>query len=440
MEKKDNSVKTLSVADAVAIIVGVVVSVGIFKTPSIVAANSGNENTLLILWLIGGVVSLIGALCYAELSSTYPHAGGDYHYLFRAYGGAAAFLFAWARMTVIQTGTIAVLAFLIGDYASEVLYFGGYSASVYAALTIVILTGINIAGIRQGMRTQKLLIASILFGLLFVAAMGFSVIPPTSRISPESIPTAASLGTAMIFVLFTYGGWNEAAYLSAEVRNPGRNMVRGLLYSIGIITLIYLIVNFVFIKSLGLSAMSESEVVAADLMRKALGDNGAKLISLMIVVAALSTMNGVIITGARTNYALGCDFSLFGFLGNWKEKSGTPVNALIMQGAVALVLVIIGTATKSGFEMMVEYTTPVFWFFFLFAGISLFVLRRTEPDMERPFRVPLYPFTPFLFCVFCVYMLYSSLAYTGKGALLGIGVLLSGIPLLLIQMRKRKAQ
>ena len=436
----NNSSKTLSVADAVAVIVGVVVSVGIFKTPSIVAANSGTENTVLLLWLAGGVVSLVGALCYAELTSAYPHAGGDYHYLFRAYGSAAAFLFAWARMTVIQTGTIAVLAFLIGDYAAEVLSFGGYTASVYAALTIVILTAINIKGIRLGMRTQKALIVSILFGLLFVAVSGFWVVPPSPGMQSASIPTAASLGTAMIFVLFTYGGWNEAAYLSAEVRDPGRNMVRGLLYSIGIITLIYLTVNFVFIKSMGISAMAESEAVAADLMRSVLGDTGARLISLMIVVAALSTMNGVIITGARTNYALGCDFSMFGILGNWKESRGTPVNALLMQGAVALVLVILGTATKSGFQMMVEYTTPVFWFFFLFAGISLFVLRRTEPDIERPFRVPLYPFTPFLFCVFCAYMLYSSLAYTGKGALMGVGVLLSGIPLLVIQMRGKKAR
>jgi len=438
MQKITDSSKTLSVIDAVAIIVGVVVSVGIFKTPSIVAANSGNEGTVLLLWLAGGVVSLVGALCYAELTATYPHTGGDYHYLYRAYGKAPAFLFAWARMTVIQTGSIAVFAFLIGDYASEVFTLGGYSSTFYAALTIIILTCINIAGIRQGMRMQKILITSIVLGLLFVVALGFAIVSPPASLKQGSLPTGAGLGAAMIFVLFTYGGWNEAAYLSAEVRNPGRNMVRGLLYSIGIITAVYLITNFVFVKSLGLSAMSGSEVVAADLMRRILGEGGAKFISLLIVIAALSTMNGVIITGARTNYALGCDFTLFRFLGNWQERGGTPVNALLFQGAIALVLVVLGTATHSGFEMMVEYTTPVFWFFFLLAGISLFVLRRIDPDTVRPFRVPLYPFTPLLFCAFCIYMLYSSLAYTGKGALLGIGVLLSGIPLLLIYPRGKK--
>lgn len=438
MRNSADSEKTLSVIDAVAIIVGVVVSVGIFKTPSIVAANSGNKGIVLLVWLLGGVFSLVGALCYAELTSTYPHTGGDYHYLNRAFGNYPAFMFAWARMTVIQTGSIAVFAFLIGDYASEVFKLGGYSASYYAGLTIIILTGINIVGIRQGMRMQKLLITAIVLGLLFVIALGFSIVSPPVTLKYGSSPTAAGLGTAMIFVLFTYGGWNEAAYLSAEVRDPGRNMVRSLIYSIGIITTIYVIINFVFLKSLGLSAMSHSEVVAADLMRQVLGEGGAKFISLLIVIAALSTMNGVIITGARTNYALGRDFALFGFLGHWDEKGGTPINALLFQGAIALVLVILGTITHSGFEMMVEYTAPVFWFFFLLVGISLFVLRRIEPNTFRPFRVPFYPFTPLLFCAVCVYMLQSSLAYTGIGALLGIGVLLAGIPLLLLKRPRRE--
>jgi len=438
MVKNTGSEKTLSVIDAVAIIVGIVVSVGIFKTPSIVAANSGNGGITLLVWLAGGVFSLIGALCYAELASTYPHTGGDYHYLTRAFGNYPAFMFAWARMTVIQTGSIAVFAFLIGDYASEVFRLGSYSSSYYAGLTIIILTFINITGIRQGMRMQKLLITAIVLGLLFVAALGFVIVTPPATLKSGSLPTAAGLGTAMIFVLFTYGGWNEAAYLSAEVHNPSRNMVRSLLYSIGIITTIYVIINFVFLKSLGLSTMSDSEVVAADLMRQALGEGGAKFISLLILIAALSTMNGVIITGARTNYALGRDFALFGFLGHWQERGNTPVNALLFQCTIALVLVILGTITHSGFEMMVEYTAPVFWFFFLLVGISLFVLRRIEPNTFRPFRVPLYPFTPLLFCAICIYMLQSSLAYTGIGALLGIGVLLTGIPLLLVKRPSRE--
>ena len=439
MNDRSSYRKTFSVSDAVAIIVGIVIGAGIFKTPSLVAGFSGNETVTLLAWLAGGVISFVGALCYAELASTYPHVGGDYHYLYRAFGKTPAFLFAWSRMTVIQSGSIAMLAFLIGDYASEVLELGAYSSSLYAGLTIVIITGLNIAGIRQGVAIQKVLVTGIVMGLLLIAAVGFALVSPVVSYESVSRPSFTGFGGAMVFVLLTYGGWNEAAYLSAEVRNGGRNMVRVLLYSIGIITLVYLIVNFVFIKCLGLQALTESEVVAADLMRRAFGESGAIIISVLIVIVALSTLNGVIITGARTNYALGRDFTLFSFLDNWHERGSTPVNALLLQGGISLVLILLGAGTRSGFVTMVEYTAPVFWFFFLMAGISLFVLRRKDAGIVRPFHVPLYPVTPILFCVFCLFMLQSSIAYTGKGSLFGVCVLLAGVPLVFLKgSRSRK--
>jgi amino acid transporter len=209
-------------------------------------------------------------------------------------------------------------------------------------------------------------------------------------------------------------------------------MVRALLYSIGIITSLYVLINAVFVASLGLPAMSSSQALAADLMDKTLGKNGAWLISLLVIVAALSTMNATIITGARTNYALGRNFPCLRFLGRWGSRGDTPVNALMLQGAIALLLVALGTGSRSGFAMMVEYTAPVFWFFLLLVGLSFFVLRRRDGTDARPFRVPLYPFTPLLFCGVCAYMLQSSLVHTGTGALIGVGVLLAGIPLLLL--------
>jgi basic amino acid/polyamine antiporter, APA family len=421
---------TLSTADAVFIVIGIVVGAGIFRTPSLVAASSGNETIFLLIWLAGGLASFIGAMCYAELASAFPDAGGDYHFLTRAFGKAPGVLFAWARMTVIQSGSIAMLAFLIGDYLSEVRSLGAYSTSLYAALVIGFLTGANLAGIRQGSGLQRLFTSIIILGLLFIIAAGL-----LADAGPAATPGTAyaghpALGSAMIFVLLTYGGWNEAAYLSAEVRDPGRNMVRVMFYSIGAITALYLVINFALIRVLGLEAMSGSEVVAADLMRRAMGENGARFISLLIAVTALSTMNGSIITGARTNYALGRDLPAFAFLGKWQGERGTPVNALLLQGAISLLLVFLGTGTRSGFVLMVEYTAPVFWLFFLLAGMSLFVLRWKDPHRQRPFRVPLYPLTPLLFCGICLYMLISSVLYTGKGSLLGLAVLAAGLPIL----------
>ena len=425
--------KTLSIADAMFIIIGVVIGAGVFRTPSLVAANSGSVLQALSLWLAGGLVTLIGALCYAELTSAYPHSGGEYHYINRAFGSTPGFLFAWARITVIQTGSIAMLAFMIGDYASDIFGLGPYSSARYAIFTVVLLTAVNAIGILPGKRAQRGLIAALGLGLFFVVAVGmvygFSI-SSEGALPGSSVTGHGSLGQAMIFVLLTFGGWNEAAYLSAEVRNAPRNMARVLLASIVTITLIYLAVNFVMLQCLGLQGVAASQAVAADLMRLSLGENGARFVSFLIVVAAISTMNATMMTGARSSFALGQDFFHLRFLGRWNKGRGTPVNALLVQGLIALSLVVLGSGSRNGFETMIEYTAPVFWFFVLLVGVSVFVLRHKEPRISRPFRVPFYPLLPLSFCFVCAYMLISSLLYTGKGALFGVAVLCAGVPLL----------
>ena len=425
--------------DGAAFIVGMVIGAGIFKTPSLVAAQCASAGGALLLWLAGGAISLVGALCYAELTSAYPHPGGDYHYLGRAYGTVPAFLFAWSRMTVIQTGSIAMQAFLIGDYASQVVRLGPLSSSLYAVAAVVLLTSINIIGIKQGTWTQKILTGAIVLGLVSVVALGLAAHPrgaPAPPVNPGT--TASGLGMAMIFVLLTYGGWNEIAYLSSEVRKARKNMVRILLYGIGTVTAIYLAVNYTFLRTLGLAGTASSDAVAVEVMRGLLGGPGVTCMSLLVIFAVLSSMNGIIITGSRTNYALGRDFAPFAFLGRWNAGANTPVKALLFQGAASLALVLVGTGTRSGFATMVEYTAPVFWLFFLLVGISLFVLRRRESAIVRPFRVPLYPATPLVFCGVCLCMLYSSLVYTGRGGLIGVVVLLAGIPLLLLKKGRSK--
>lgn len=428
----------LAFVDAIALIVGIVIGAGIFETPSLVAAASGSEAVALSLWILGGGMSLVGALCYAELATAYPHAGGNYYYLMRAFGKNTAFFFAWARMTVIQTGSIALLAFVFGDYASQLLRLGNYSSSVYAAIAIALLTGLNIIGVQQGKWAQNWLTVAKVGGLLLVVIGGLAFAVPSIPEVPAAPATSqTNFGMAMLFVLLSYGGWNEAAYISAELRNVNRNMVRSLLVSIGIITAIYLAINFAYIHGLGLANMAASEAVAADLMRRAVGEPGAWFISFLIAISTLGATNATIFTGARTNYALGQDFSGFSFLGRWHHRASTPANALLAQGAIALALVFLGTLTREGFKTMVDYTAPVFWFFFLLSGVSLLVLRVREPQVLRPFRVPLYPLTPLLFCAICAYLLYSSVAYTGIGALVGVAVAIAGAPLLLLSRRRQ---
>jgi amino acid transporter len=231
----------------------------------------------------------------------------------------------------------------------------------------------------------------------------------------------------MVFVLLTYGGWNEAAYISAETSDR-RAVGRALLLSIGIVTGLYLLANWAYLRGLGLSGVADTKAVAADLMQRAVGHRGALFVSFLVAVSAATSANATVFTGARTNYAFGRDFPIFGFLGRWHKPANTPANALLVQGTIALGLILIGTLKRNGFETLVEFTAPVFWFFFFMVGLSLIVLRIREPDAVRPFRAPLYPLPPLLFCVSCLYMLQASVAYTGIGALIGVAVLVLGIP------------
>ena len=425
---------TLNTVDVIAVVVGIVIGAGIFRTPSLVAGNVDSAGMMLTAWVLGGIVSLIGALCYAELTTTFPNTGGDYHFLRRSFGGRIAFLFAWSRMSVVQTGSIALLSFIIGDYLTQVYSLGQYSSVMYASITVIGLTAINIIGLNLGTATQKALTVVEVLGVCIVIVVGFFFVPATTEVASAGVSEGGGLGSmglAMVFVLLTFGGWNEAAYLSAELRSGHKKMVKALVLSLVVITVAYVLVNLAFLRGLGLEGMANSTAVAGDLMEIAFGESGLILIAILVAVSALTSANATIFTGARSNYALGRDLRIFSSLGKWNSKSSAPVNAFLVQGFISLILISFGLFSRSGFETMIDYTAPVFWFFFLLVGISLFILRVKEPSIKRPFKVPFYPITPIIFCLTCSYLLYSSVMYTGWGALVGIGVLLAGVLLLL---------
>jgi basic amino acid/polyamine antiporter, APA family len=434
--------QVLSLGDATAIIVGLIIGAGIFGTPAIVAGAVQSPGLMIAAWVAGGVFSVVGALCYAELATAYPSAGGEYHFLMRAYGRSLAFLYGWARMTVIVAGSIAVFAYLFGDYFSRVISLGQHSSALWAGIIVVVLTAINYAGIREGKATQDLFTFLEAGGLVIIAAAGLIFAPeappaPPAAAGGEPWYIGAGIGSAMVFVLFTYGGWNDAAYISAEVRDPKRNMARALLYSIGLITLLYVLVNLAYSKGLGFDAMARSDAVAADLLKRVWGTGGEKLISILIAISAITSVNGSMIVGARSNYALGRDWPMMRWLGHWDGASGSPRNAMLVQGVIAFALVVLGAIQNAGFKGLVEYSLPVFWGFFMLVGIAIFVLRVKEPDAPRPFRVPFYPVTPAIFVASCAYLLYASLAYHRTHALVGVGVLAVGVVIMLLAGRGR---
>lgn len=430
--------ETLGAREAVAITVGIVVGAGIFRTPSLVAGSADSVGAVLLAWAAGGLISLVGALCYAELASTYPHAGGDYHYLSRAFGRRLAFLYAWARLAVIQTGSVALLAFVFGDYMSELASLGPSSSAIYAAAAVIGITAVQWIGVRSGAAAQLWLTLAEVAGLVAVIVAGLLVAPaaPASSAPPAE---SSAFGLMMVFVLLTFGGWNEAAYVSAELKDARRRMAPVLVGSLALITLLYLAANAAYLRGLGLGGVAASETVAADLMRIAFGAPGVVLVSAIVAVAALTSANATVFTGARTAWALGRDHPKLSALGRWHPDAATPRNGLLLQGAAALALVAAGAFARDGFRLAVEYTAPVFWGFFLLVGVALIRLRRIDPGAERPFKVPLYPLLPALFIVTNGYLLYSSLAYTGRGALLGVAVLAVG-GLLLIPLRNRNEE
>jgi APA family basic amino acid/polyamine antiporter len=436
----------LSVTDGVLLTAGMIIGALIFKAPSTVAGATGGAGQFLFAWLLGGLVSLCGALVYAELASRHPDTGGEYVFLMRGWGRGVAFLFAWSRLTVIQTGAIAAVAFVFGDYASEIFRLGAHSSAIWAAISVAALTALNLAGTLQSKLLQKVMEVTLITGLVLFSIAGLiKGGAPTQAAAPGA--GFGAFGFAMIFVLLAYGGWNEAAYLAGEVKDGRRNMTRILVLGVIGVTALYLLVNLAYLAVLGHSGIKESKAVAADVMRAITGDRGAVLLALIVCISVLTTNNAAIFTGARTSYALGRDFHFLSALGRWRDAGSTPANALLLQGAITLVLVGASALTPDGFNAMVAYTSPVFWTFFLLTGLTLFVFRFRN-ESAGTFKVPLYPIVPAAFCLTCAYMLYSSINYVrnpeygpkfGVAVLAGLVIMAAGVPLYYLAKNKKAA-
>jgi basic amino acid/polyamine antiporter, APA family len=432
----------LSVFDAVMIITGIVIGGGIFAFPPLVAGMTGSVEWMFGAWILGALLALIGALCYAELATTFPNAGGDYYFLTRAYGRDVSFFFAWARVTVISTGAIALLAFVFGDYMSRVLSLGEHSSVIYAILIVILLTAVNIAGLRASARAQNVMSVLEVLGLLFVVVAGF--VAPAATSTASVAPTSgvpALFGTALLFVLFTYGGWNDAAYISAEVKGGRRAIVKVLVVSLLVITAVYLLFVAALVVGLGFDGLKASKQVAADVAQRAFGSFGEKAIGAIVALAALTSINATMLVTARTNYSLGKDWRIFAFMSHWNAERDAPIVAMVTTSVITLLIVLIAAANQGGVKFMVDFTAPVFWLFFLLTGIGLFVLRFRYAEVARPFKVPLYPILPIVFVGTCAFLLYRSLLFTfeNQAIRVAIYVMLSGVVVWLVARLKKSA-
>jgi len=446
----------LSVWDAVSIIVGIVVGTAVFLTPPLVFQNVAGPWEALGVWLLGGILCIFGALCYAELATAYPRNGGDYEYLSRAYGRWMGFLFSWAQLAVILTGSIGAMAYALADYGANLWPLSPGAKALVAAGAIAALSALNLLGLTVGKSAQNILTATKVLGLGGVVVAGLFWGQADVWLAADAPAKAMnmSFGLAMVFVLYAYGGWNDAAFIAAEVRNQHRNMPRALVLGLAAIAVVYLAVNAAYLGVLGFDAARESSTPAADVLQRAVGPWGGKAISVLVMISALGAINGMILAGSRVYATTGEDHRLFARLGKWNHRT-VPAAAVVAQALFALGLVLAVGTTRGqgaidralgwvslpplpwakyfgGFATLVAGTAPVFWVFFLLTGVSLIVLRIKDPDRPRPFTAPLYPLTPLVFCGTCIYMLYSSLTYAGALSLivlvpLGIGLVLYAV-------------
>jgi amino acid transporter len=413
-----------------------VIGAGIFRTAPLAAASMPSESWLLAIWLFGGLMSLAGALCFAELAAAFPDTGGDYWFLRRAFGAHVGFLFAWSRFAVIHTGSMALVAFSFGDYLATILDVGPRASPLVAAASIVALAAVNLAGLRFGIGTQVRLVGVVILGMTcLVAAGGWLALtghsPPDVAPPGASAPPPLALGGALIYVFLAYGGWSDTATLSAEMRDGTRGITRALIVGMGGVTALYVLVNWAYVRGLSLAGLAASDAPAADVMRSAFGPVGELTIVAVVAVASITLMNAILIAGARTTYAAARDTEALRHLGRWHVERGTPPSAIVAIALVALALVAFGAYTRGGFSTMVDFLSPVYWLFLTLSGVALIVLRRREPDAARPFRVPLYPVLPLALVASSAYVFYASVAYVRLGAVVGIGVLLAGVVLLI---------
>ena len=429
--------KELNPFDAVAIVVGTIIGSGIFLIPSAIAQQLPSLGLVLLVWILGGVLTVFGALSLAELGSLYPGAGGICTYLRQAYGSLPAFLYTWGLFCMIHTGSIAALGVAFGLYIGQLVSLNAMEEKIVSVLCIAVMTTINCLGIRSGKFAQNLIATAKVTGLA-----GIIVLSIIGGSRPLRLMTGAAgtghafplvgFGIALVAVLFAYEGWHVVSFAAGEMKNPKVDLPRSLLFGSLIVLLIYLTANLSYYHVLSPQQIRDSNAVAALMTGTVLGSVAAAVISILILVSILGSMNGLVLTGARAYFGMAREGVFLSPFAQLSERYRTPVFALIVQGVWAAVL-----AASGSYQQIFTDVIVTAWIFYGLAAAGVIVLRHTQPQLERPFRVPGYPVVPLLFCAAALGVVLSIVVTRPFGAMIGIGLVATGIPIYALMRRKR---
>ena len=422
--------RVLSLMDATMINAGGIIGSGIFMVPATVALYTASSSLFFMVWILGGVVSLFGALSVAELGAAMPKAGGQYVFLNEAYGPVWGYLYGWSAVVVINTASMAAVGVAFAEYLKFFYTISDLAVKEIAIFSIILLTIINIVDVKSGARFQNVFTFAKLGAILGVILLGlfleggstqnfsplFTDRPPLSLIGP--------LGLAMVAVLWTFDGWIFVTYVAGEVKNPKRNIPLSLIFCMVIVVTVYLALNTVLVYVLGFDQMIGSELVMADAASKFIGGKGAAIVTIIILISLIGANNGFILTSARINYAMARDNRFFKQAAIIHPKFQSPANALIIQCIWACILTFSGT-----FNQLITYIIFASWIFYGMSAGAVIILRKKKPDMERPYQIPFYPWIPIIFILFAIFLTVNTILEAPRDAAIGTGLILAGLPL-----------
>ena len=429
MAEQSNLKRVLSLTDATMINVGGILGSGIFMVPATVALYTLSSSLFFLVWIIGGVVSLFGALSVAELGAAMPKAGGQYVFLNKAYGPLWGFLYGWTAVAVINTASIAAVAMAFSEYLGFFFVLNPFEIKSIAIVSILILTIINIVDVKSGAKFQNLFTYTKISAISIVIFLGLSLDGGSSNnlfpfLSDSSFSSLIGpLGLAMVAVLWTFDGWIFVTYVAGEVKDPGKNIPLSIILCMVIVVSIYLTLNYVLVYVLGFDKMIGSELVMSDAALVFLGNKGAAIITVIILISLIGANNGFVLTSARINYAMAKDGLFFKQAAIIHKKFKSPANALLMQCVWSSILTLTGT-----FNQLITYIIFASWIFYAMSAGAVIVLRKKLPDLKRPYQIPLYPWIPIIFILFAVFLTINTILEAPRDAAIGSVLILAGLP------------
>ncbi len=436
--------RELSLFDTINLVIGTIIGSGIFLVPSEIARAVWTSGWMLAVWIIGGVLTMLGALSLAELGAAMPEAGGIYSFITRAFGRLPGFLCGWMLFTVATSGSIATLAAAFPIYLGAFVPLTPTTTKVAGIAAIALLTWINAIGVKNGARVGNVLTALKVGGLVVMVAVIFLLPGPTKAAAAATAAAAtplpagrapvAAVGVALVAVLWAYEGWHDVSFAAGELKNPQKNFPRAVIGGVAIVVGLYLLANLAYLKILTPAEIAATDKVALLAMTRVTGEWGGKLLTAAILCSMLGAMNALILAGPRAYYQMAKDRLFFERVSRVHPRWRTPVESLVFQGLWSAFLVLF----IGGFSQLFTYVIFGGWIFYALAVLSVVALRRKEPGLARPFRVPGYPFVPIVFALTAGAIVVNTLIQTPRTSLIGLAFIGLGVPVYYVQNAWRR--